>query len=172
MAINRSSQHRAYQRRQVSSMYLAGRSQLDIATELNISQSTVSRDLKWLTQLWMKDAQANFDEARARELARINRLELEYWDAWQKSCEDYKEQEIQSSEKPDSKVLVKVAKTQKQNGDPRFLEGVRSCIDMRCRLLGLNKTPVDKLIDHSKNKPIPILMLNGVSLDEICVDQS
>ncbi len=119
-------------------MYLAGRSQLDIATELNISRSTVSRDLKWLTEQWLTESRVDFDEARARELARINRLELEYWDAWQKSCEDYKEQEIQSSEKPDSKVLVKVAKTQKQNGEPRFLDGVQWCIEQRCKLLGLH----------------------------------
>lgn len=153
----------------VSKLYLAGWTQMAIAAELNVNQSTISRCLKKLTQRWLEESKINFDEAKAKELARINRLENEYWDAWQKSCEDYKEQEIQSNEKSESKTIGKVAKTQKQNGDPRFLEGVRNCIEMRCKLLGLNApTKLNHTLTGDPDSPIPILVLKNVSMDDLC----
>lgn len=128
-------------RRNIARMYLAGRIQADIADELGISQATVSRDLKAVQAEW-KEARINdIDERKRQELAKIDNLELEYWDAWRRSCENAeiettKAQAGRGSEGPDR--IEKTKRVEGQTGDPRFLTGVMTCINKRCELLGLN----------------------------------
>jgi len=119
----------------MSDLYLQGWLQADIATELNLSESTVSRDLKALQGQWLKSALIDFDEAKSRELAKIDRLEREYWRGWKRSCED-----AETITKDGTPAAVeKVKRTAKgQAGDPRFLAGVQWCIDRRCKVLGID----------------------------------
>ena len=119
----------------MADLYLQGWLQADIADEIGIDQSTVSRDLKALQGEWLASALMDFNEAKAQELAKIDRLEREYWRGWERSCEDA-EQTTQEGT-PDS--VDKVKKTKKgQAGDPRFLQGVQWCIERRCKILGVD----------------------------------
>ena len=84
------------------------------------------------------------------ELAKINHLEMVYWDAWHKSCED-----AQTITRKSKGVIRKYEdggggfvseqpaevgqRTQGQVGDPRYLAGVQWCIDRRCKILGVDE---------------------------------
>lgn len=78
----------AARRAKVSELYRQGWSQLKIAAELGVTQPMVSGDLKVLRVEWIEKSNQKFDEKKAEELARIDRLEEVSWEAWFRSCED------------------------------------------------------------------------------------
>lgn len=119
----------------MADLYLQGWLQTDIAEEVGVSDATVSRDLKALQSEWLASALVDFNEAKSQELAKIDRLEREYWQAWERSCENA---ETVTKEGGPSGV-DKVKQTSKgQAGDPRFLAGVQWCIERRCKILGVD----------------------------------
>jgi len=137
----RSSGQLARDRRKIADLYLKGWIQADIAAEIGMAQQTVSNDIKALQKDWLASALIDFNEAKSQELAKVDRLEREYWQAWERSCEDAetiteKARASKGSERPDSVEKTKQAKG--QAGDPRFLNGVQWCIDRRCKILGID----------------------------------
>jgi hypothetical protein len=97
-----------------------------MATEMGVSQQQISYDLKILQERWVKSGAANMDEAKSRELAKIDNLERTYWASWETT----------------QKLIVLPDKTsiEAKNvpGDPRYLTGVQWCIERRAKLLGLD----------------------------------
>jgi DNA-binding MarR family transcriptional regulator len=138
MGRRRTSAEIARDRRLVADLYLRGYLQSDIAEQLGVNQSTVSRDLKALHQEWLVSAQIDFNQAKARELARIDRLEREYWRAWEKSKNE-KESTVTEKVQDDGRGNRAKARMhrERQFGNPRFLVGVQWCIEQRCKLLGV-----------------------------------
>jgi hypothetical protein len=136
-------------RREVGRRYLQGETQNEIAAAFRINQSQISRDLKWLRGKWLESALIDVNEAKARELAKIDALEREYWEAWQRSCEDAEatvkktKGVVQRRQEEDGTFVAErpaeVQQTSKgQAGDPRFLAGIQWCIDRRCKILGID----------------------------------
>jgi hypothetical protein len=128
-------------RRRIADLYLQGWIQADIASEVNLSQATVSRDLSVLHTQWLRSSLIDFDQVKAQELAKIDRLEREYWDAWEQSCLDAetiteKGKAARGAQKPDQ--VEKIVQRRGQSGDPRFLAGVQWCIEKRCKIFGLD----------------------------------
>jgi len=140
-------------------MYLEGYKQAEIAARLNeqndergytLTQQMVSYDLGQLIKEWRASGLMDINEAKAQELAKINHLEMVYWDAWHKSCED-----AQTITRKSKGVIRKYEdggggfvseqpaevgqRTQGQVGDPRYLAGVQWCIDRRCKILGVDE---------------------------------
>ena len=108
----------------------------------------ISYDLKKIQETWRESALIDIDEAKARELAKVDRLEREYWDAWERSCEDAEtiRQEGRPPEEGEKGKPEKVVKTSKgQAGDPRFLAGVQWCIERRCKIIGVDAPTEHKL---------------------------
>lgn len=137
----RSNGELARDRRRIADLYLQGWIQADIADELGIDQSTVSRDLQTLYDDWRQSALVDINEAKAEELAKVDRLEREFWAAWLRSCEDaetvkQKGKATGDGSKPQVTDIEKTAKG--QAGDPRFLQGVQWCINKRCEILGID----------------------------------
>ena len=75
----------AHRRRQVAELSLRGYSQAAIAGEIRAAQSTICADLKVIEGEWRTSAIRDFDLARARELLKLERLEREASDAWERS---------------------------------------------------------------------------------------
>ena len=121
-------------RRMIGRLYLAGVTQMEIAAQLGISQATVSRDLKFLQAEWQEARINDIDERKRQELAKIDNLELEYWDAWRRSQKDAEVETV----KVVNATIETTNRTEGQTGDPRFLAGVQWCINKRCELLGLD----------------------------------
>jgi len=148
-------------RRNISRMYLQGMLQAEIAEELGVSQSTVSRDLSYIQKQWQQERINNVDERKRIELAKIDNLELEYWEAWKHSLENA---EVQTVEKQgiihdkDGKIIgsrvKQIDRQEGQAGDPRFLQGIQWCIEKRCELLGLDAPKKTDLT--SDGKPVAV----------------
>lgn len=134
----RSNGELARDRKIISDMYLRGYTQVEIAERIKRDQSTVSRDIKALQKQWLQDSMVDFNEARAKELAKIDALEMEYWKAWQASQQDAETIVEEASELKDGTRAKVSTKTVGQTGDPRYLQGVQWCIDKRAEILGLD----------------------------------
>lgn len=144
----------ARDRRRISDLYLQGWLQADIAATIGVSAPTVSRDLKALQGAWLRSALIDFNEAKAQQIAKIDRLEREYWEAWARSCEDAETVRQEGGPKSkDGKLLPpdKIVRTSKgQAGDPRFLQGVQWCIDRRIKILGIDSARKLEIYDWRK----------------------
>lgn len=127
----------------IASLYLRGWRQADIAADIGLSRQQVSYDLKTIQTRWRTQTAINLDEAKQRELARIDELEREYWAAWEASKG---ERTKARQEKNVTGAVTKASMEKEQrDGNPAFLAGVMTCIDRRCKLLGLdaaNKTEI------------------------------
>lgn len=124
-------------RSRVAEMYLRGMAQYLIAEELGVSTGQISQDLKKLATQWQASIDINMDEIKARELAKIDKLEKEYYDAWIRSCQEktkksMKKKGINKALSNNEQTLTK----EQMIGDPRFLEGVRWCINKREEIFG------------------------------------
>jgi hypothetical protein len=156
----RSNAQLARDRKRVAELYLKGWLQVDIAQELNVNQSTISRDLAYLIEEWQAVALYDFNEARARELAKINLLEETYWAEWLTSKDPIVKRK--TAKKVDGQTTEATQEVSLGTGDPRFLQGVQWCIDRRCKLLGLDTQTGD-----SDEKPFIIKVLKGVSMSDL-----
>jgi len=140
-------------RREIARLYLRGLTQAEIARRLSedesrpytLTQQQICYDLGVIREGWRKSALFDFNAAKGQELAQIDVLEFEYWQAWERSLQERKtveRKEVATTEGGEGKgggarqemSLYK----QEMLGDPRFLSGVRWCIDRRIKLLGLD----------------------------------
>lgn len=137
----------------IANMYLRGFDQFDIADEVGISRAQVSDDLRIIRKQWLESTIEDFDEAKAKELTKLDKLEWEAWAAWERSKKDKetKEQEFISvkdknkkskDEDEDEEEKPRVAKVklkkEGQTGNPAYLAIVKDCIKRRCDILGLD----------------------------------
>jgi hypothetical protein len=118
----------------VSDLYLRGKTQASIAVQIGCSQQQVSGYLKKLYKRWQADAAQKIDRLKARELARLDKVEAEAWAAWERSQKDA---EVETTTSIGEEKSIKF-KREGQTGDSRFLDIVSKCIAQRCRILGVD----------------------------------
>ena len=117
----------------IKDAYLRGDTQMEIAVRLGLSQAQISRDLATIQRRWRESSIVDLNEAKQRELERIDVLEREYWQAWEASKG---EQSRSTASKTGDVSRAQVVKYESA-GDPRFLAGIQWCIEQRCKILGL-----------------------------------
>lgn len=134
---------------EISRRYLHMETQVSIGEALGLTQQTVSNDIKAIQKRWLASSLSNLSERKAKELAKVDALELEYWSAWTRS-QDNAEQVVtedqgvvtkedeNKGEKFVGKRIKQTVRVEGQYGDPRFLQGIQWCITKRCELLGLD----------------------------------
>lgn len=150
--------------RQISAMYLAGMTQNSISIELGISQPQVSYDLKAIRKQWRESTIVNMNEMVSRELARIDALEIQYWEAWRDSKErSEKARQRVGSEK---QIIDAVVERETQSGDPAYLRGVQWCIEQRCKLLGLEQAIRQDVTIRDSRSAAPAFRFSALSVDE------
>lgn len=116
----------------VESLYLSGYSQREIGQRVGVSRQQIGKYLRKLREIWLERSGESKDSVVARELARIDRLEREYWRAWERSQKDAETAKQRVVGEARLAELVKKG----QAGDPRFLDGVRWCIEQRLKITG------------------------------------
>ncbi len=127
-------------RAETARLYLQGWTQAEIAVKLGLSRPQISYDMEAVRREWVQSAVMDFNAKKAEELAKIDRLEREYWDAWQaslKTLETTTTEQTTDGAGESGRVKAALRKAE-QTGDPRYLAGVERCIEARCKLLGLN----------------------------------
>ena len=121
---------------EISHLYLQGITQAEIGQSLDVTQQQICYDLKILRKRWLQSSVLNIDLAKAKELARIDHLEREYWVAWEKSKNPVK---TKGQKKVDGQVIETTVQAETGTGDPRFLAGVQWCINKRCDIVGMDE---------------------------------
>ena len=125
----RKQQQRELDLTKVAKLYLQGINQSEIAQQLGVNQSTISRDLKTLRNRWLASSIRDFDDARAEELAKIDEQERKYHAQVAKldviAGVLYKAGELEKA----ARVIGTLH---------RFMNSVDDCIKQRCALLGLD----------------------------------
>lgn len=127
----------------VAELYLKGRYQQKIAEHLGeirpytLTQQQISQDLKTIRKRWLESSIRDFDELKAEELAKIDKLEVTYWDAWDRSLGQRERKETSRTTGERVRDSARVVR-QQGLGDPRYLTGIQWCITKRCDILGLN----------------------------------
>jgi transposase len=158
---------------QITRLYLQGRTQRDIAEVVGVSQGQVNHDLKLIQQRWRESSIMDMNEAKQRELARLDELEREYWAAWEQSKNERTRARQESDGKSkDGKPNVVRATMEKEqrDGNPAFLAGVMSCIERRCKLLGLD-APAKAELTGKDGGPIKTEVANKPDLSKLSVDE-
>jgi hypothetical protein len=119
-----------------------------IAKQLNVSHTTIGKDVKAIRGEWKEQRLRDWEERLAEELAKLDQQEQELWTAWERSKRDATEEREQTKrvelDLPDGDVRVpgtEITHTHIERGrlpDPRYMEAILRCQDRRARLLGLD----------------------------------
>jgi hypothetical protein len=145
--------------------YLRGLRQWEIGRQLGVSQQCIARDVAALEKEWLAAAVVDLDAAKAKELARIDRLEHVAWRAWQRSCQRKERASTRMEKKlnddaPQGKTVTS-KHTELRDGNAEYLKRVEWCITKRCELLKLN--PPQRL-EHGGSAEMPPIQTEMVEL--------
>src|SRR3954468_5397567 len=135
-------------RRSVAADYLSGMSQQELAAKCQVSQPTISRDLEAIRQEWKHSALIDFAQAKAREVAKIDNLEAEYWRAWR--CSIGEKTKTRTRKIPGNGVIAVSVEKDQRLGNAVFLQGVQWCISERCQIFGVYEATKVALVDWRK----------------------
>lgn len=125
----------------IAHMYCRGYSVYDISKMTGKTIASITKELDNIRTIWKESAIFDFNERISYELKKLDYLETMYWESWEKSKREaetsFSEVEIEDNEDGPKRRRSKRT-TSLPPGDPRFLEGIRWCIERRCQLLGLD----------------------------------
>lgn len=139
-------------RKSVAYHYVRGRTQWEIARQLEVDRSTISRDLEAIRQEWRDEYLGDANERFLMEVARCNEKELAMLEAWDRSRRPKITRRRGRKEKPiaedDETVTIGIERTrslekQERDGNPAFMEAAHRIAMDRCRLLGFLKDKSD-----------------------------
>jgi hypothetical protein len=152
-------------RKRVAAMYLQGMSQWEIGRQLGVTQQCIAKDVRALEKEWLACAVVDIDAAKAKELARIDRLERVAWRAWRRSCQRKERAttrlEKRLNEDAQKAKTVTSKATELRDGNAEYLRRVEWCISKRCELLRLN--PPQRL-EHGGSAELPPIQTEMVEM--------
>lgn len=140
-------------------LYIKGQTFRQIAAALNaerqysVTHVTVYKDVQHILAEWRKLRLEAIDDLKEAELARINALEREYWEAWERSKAEI-EKRLEAVETGAKGTSTREQTTREERlADPRYLQGIQWCIEQRCKILGLN-APERRELTGADGKPL------------------
>jgi len=156
----------------IVSLYLQGHTQAQVA-ELareqtgghNFTRHTVAKYVNEAIDEWKEHKSQLVDNHKAIELAKINALETTYWDAWRRSCEIVKNTS-KTKKKGDEGGRMAVAQVKEDHkqgaGDPQYLRGIQWCVEMRCKILGIEVPQVAVQVNNTNNNSTSTTVIRRV----------
>lgn len=147
--IERTKEQRAADIAKLARLRLFGHTQTECAEKLGVSQATISRDLDTIVKGWKAEAVADMESIKAKELAKLDALEVEAYNAWVGSKAESQKTTVeerpgrQSSKDADADKPAKGSKhikieKQRSDGDPRFLQALLAIQDRRAKIQGFD----------------------------------
>jgi transposase len=158
-------------RKRIASLYCQGLSQKKIAAQVGVSMTLIHYELQEVRKEWLASAVGDFNERKAQELAKLDETERLAMRSFLRSMKDAEEKTVTKTEmlkqfisknpRTGEKELVEKVvpsetveefTTRGQCGDPRFLQVVTHCIELRAKITGLMKNDQNNffLIDYDK----------------------
>ena len=160
----RSPTQRKRDRALISKMYLQGKTQYQIKDYLDarvddpneedvdyqISRQQIWKDLDIIRQQWRKEMIRDFDTLKSKELKRLDKVEDEAWQAYERSMSRSRRVRKRGGEggHPKEKEMDVELTTQDRDGDAKWLDVILKCVSKRCEILGLDE-PQRHQVDHS-----------------------
>jgi hypothetical protein len=118
-------------------MYLKGIPVMDIAAHFKLERPVIYKDLSLARKIWNKRVDRAARELMSVELAKVDTVEEEAWEQWERSKKDAEEQTVDKD--ADGKVTGKSKKRKGQSGDPSYLAIILKCVDQRCKMLKIGE---------------------------------
>lgn len=122
-------------REQVAKLSLEGFSTHAIASKMNVSQKTVWRDLEVIRKQWRERSVEILDEIKARELAKLDKIENAAWECFYRSIGTHEKRVAELRPGKQGGKFSKI-ETEELNGDPRWLTVILNCQERRAKILG------------------------------------
>jgi len=155
MAKNLTIHEREDLKNRISKLYLQGYGVSRIANYVNplvsynVTPPTVHRHLKAILKTWYDEREADIDQRINTELLRLNEVEYQAWQAWHRSCKAKVKKTNKRKGSPKTKKMEggqdkeyiqadyvsETEQTEEMIGDPRFLDIIQKCVDMRLQWL-------------------------------------
>jgi hypothetical protein len=111
-------------------------------TGVKITHITAFNDyIKALTEA-KKRVEKTATHGLVSELEKLDRLENQYWQAWEKSGGKISKKKVKKNGSKGDIAQVE-AEEKEQNGDASFLNGIKACIELRCKMMGYIKNSMD-----------------------------
>ncbi len=123
-------------RNRVMELYFRRKTQQQIAIELSISPTVVFEDIKATIADYKRHYNIDTMALVVLEVERINRLEAKAWEAYELSCQPKKIGKVTSGL---DGVTTSATVIERNEGDVAFLRLIGDCIEMRIKLLRLDK---------------------------------
>lgn len=120
---------KGYSYRQISDLLNKRNEKLGLGYA-SIPPGRVYKDLKQLLINWKREHEENIDLYITKELSKLDKMETELWDAWERSKKRIVSKIRQSG--------LKTARSETFAGNPRYLDLVLSVQQRRAKLLGLD----------------------------------
>lgn len=127
-------------RTRVAEVYLrGGNTHTETGVMFGVSRATIARDITKIKEEWREAREHDVDLAITIELKRLEIIEAQAWDQWERSKLAAEKTKSSRTNKDGVDTQHKQVETINQCGDPRYLNVVLTCIEKRSALLGLNK---------------------------------
>lgn len=120
---------RGYSYRQISDLLNQRNAKLGLDYAI-VPPMRVYKDLKQLLINWKREHEENIDLYITKELSKLDKIEAELWDAWERSKKRIVSKIRQSG--------LKTERSETFAGNPRYLDLVLSVQQRRAKLLGLD----------------------------------
>lgn len=120
---------RGYSYRQISDLLNQRNAKMGLDYAL-VPPMRVYKDLKQLLINWKREHEENIDLYITKELSKLDKIEAELWDAWERSKKRIVSKIRQSG--------LKTERSETFAGNPRYLDLVLSVQQRRAKLLGLD----------------------------------
>lgn len=131
---------RTHDQKRIAALYLDRHTITEIAETLNLSRTTVHRDIQALEDAWRKDGLLDMHRAKMRQLMELRRIRNEALHSWEESKKG--ETEVTEVRPPPPKKGAKpkpirqTIKRKTSNGDPAYLAAFLRAIEDEADLLG------------------------------------
>jgi predicted transcriptional regulator len=126
-----------------------GWTEVQIAEELEVSQPTIHRDLKWVSNLVVKDLAALAKRTKIEQVAQLQYIIREALTAWEKSKEASKtvtqekkvvQVDFDGDPREDLVVVGQTTRAVTQTGKREYLETAMRAMDEQLKRLGTSKS--------------------------------
>jgi predicted transcriptional regulator len=114
-------------------------SQTEISERLGIARSCVSKDIQWLLAQYVRKVVGDVAEQMAAQLARLDIMEDELWQAWEHSFENEVTVTTQTTMRSDEQETRDTRIEKGRIPDPRYMALIQGVWDRRTKLLGLER---------------------------------
>lgn len=167
---------RLLRRQAVWELRVQGRTQDQIAAQLNISQATVHRDLRWCIAKAEDEVKGSVLAWQLEQLARYDYIISEAMAAWEESKQEYIEVQQRSLAAKSSagsgsgpgsaqgkakasggkpKQLEVTTRIKEQTGDPSYFQVAMKAMDAQRKILGAD-APIKIAHTDAQGRPVPV----------------